>query len=110
VDIDADLRAIDQLRQRGADLSQPHQLFNYFLCRGEDGARHLANWITVWGYRARVIQALGTHAWEVRAEVTIEPTPDHVLAMRGEMERIAQRLGAQYDGWEVEEVKRSLYG
>jgi hypothetical protein len=106
VNIDADLEAIDELRRRGADLSQGHELFNYFLCRGEDCARHLANWITVWGYQARVMPPRGTHGWEVRAAVTMEPTPDNVLNMRREMEGMARRAGAEYDGWDIETPRR----
>jgi hypothetical protein len=96
VNRDADLEAIDQLRRQGADLSQAHELFNYLLCRDEDGARRLANWITVWGYQARVMPPRGTHGWEVRAVVTIQPTPDNV--------------GAQYDGWEVERARKGPRG
>jgi hypothetical protein len=105
VNPDTDLKAIDQLRQRGADLSLPHEVLNYFLCREEDSARSLANWMQVWGYEARVLPPRGTHGWEVRVIVRIEPSVDHVLEMRGEMERLARRFGGQYDGWEVEEVQ-----
>lgn len=104
VNIDADIQAINQLRQRGADLSRVHDLYNYFLCGDEQSARRLANWIEVWGYRARVVAPRGAAPWEVRAQISVEPTPDNVFGMRGEMERLAHRVGATYDGWEVEEV------
>jgi hypothetical protein len=107
VNNDPDLEAIEELRRRGADLSQAHELFNYFLCRDEDGARHLANWIEVWGYRAQVMPPRGTHGWEVRASVSLPPSPDNVLAMRDDMQRLARRAASQYDGWEVEEVHKA---
>lgn len=105
VNIDADIQAINQLRQRGADLSQVHDLYNYFLCGDEQSARRLANWVEVWGYRAKVVPPRASQGWEVRAQISIEPTPDNVFGMRGEMERLARKVGAAYDGWEVEEVR-----
>jgi hypothetical protein len=105
VNLDSDLEAVNQLRRRGADLSVTHDVFNYFICRDEDTARHLANWILVWGYEARVMLPKGTHGWQVRATASLEPTPDNVVVMRKDMERLAYRVGAQYDGWEVETVR-----
>jgi Regulator of ribonuclease activity B len=103
-----DLEAIEDLRRRGADLSLEHDFFNYFLCWDEDSARHLTNWIVVWGYEASVIWPRGTHGWEVRAKVTIEPCESNVLTLRDEMEAMARRTGARYEGWEVEEIRRTM--
>ena len=95
-----DQLALDALFQ-ASGVGKLH-LFRHYLyfCSESEGA-DAAEQLQRMGYTTEEIpEADGS--WLVRATHEVRPTSDGVSLLRQAMERLANRFGGEYDGWEAE--------
>jgi hypothetical protein len=97
---DATAKALETLKQRGADLSKPATVIYRlsFATReaAEAAGRELSpSWATE-------IKELPGHRWACKATTRMIPAPTELSTQAQELEALAMRHGGEYESWEVE--------
>jgi hypothetical protein len=95
------LAAVSDLRQAGADLSQPHETRHFIYAPGVKAAQQLARTLRQQNRRIEIETSARKGQWLVIVIQSIAITPDAVAALRGELEAAARAAGAEYDVWQV---------
>lgn len=98
-----DLMVLDQLRKAGADLAAPRHVIYYAYAPTEPVAQAMAREAGAEGYTASVREPLPNFPgqWSVICETHTVTSPDFVRDADDFFEGLADRHGAEYDGWEA---------
>ena len=98
-----DLAVLGQLMEQGADLSQPRHVVYYSYAPAESVAQTMAHEAEAGGYAAAVREPLPDFPdqWRVVCEVHAITSPDFVRNADDFFQGLADRHGAEYDGWEA---------
>lgn len=97
-----DTLTILQLRGRRADLTRPRHVLHVLYFPGEAAARAAVEDVERAGYDATVLEPKDDDSdWALHAEDTRVVDDTTVPAFRVLFERIAERHGGTYDGWEA---------
>lgn len=108
---DGDRQVLAAMRQAGADLNKPAHTMHCLLFRSEDAAKRAAEELTSAGYERVEIspeaggsllsRVLGRRKFACIAETHAVPQESAVLATTVWMERLAEKFGGEYDGWQA---------
>jgi hypothetical protein len=98
-----DLAVLGQLMEQGADLSQPRHVVYYCYAPGQAVAQAMAHEAEGSGYAAAVREPLPDFPdqWRVVCEIHAITSPDFVRDADDFFHGLADRHGAEYDGWEA---------
>lgn len=98
-----DLMVLDQLVKNGADLSASRHVIYYSYAPSEDVARAMAAEAQTGGWTAEVREPLPNFPdqWGVVCETYAVTSPDFVREADDFFQGLADRRGAEYDGWEA---------
>ena len=98
-----DLAVLGQLMKAGADLTQPRHVVFYSYAPSEEVAHALKADIEEGEYTAEVRDPLPQQPdqWSVVAETHTVTSPDFVRDADNFFQELADRHGADYDGWEA---------
>jgi Regulator of ribonuclease activity B len=98
-----DLAVLGQLMEKGADLSQPRHVVYYSYAPDRAVAQVIANEAEASGYGAAIREPLPDFPdqWRVICEVHAITSPDFVRDADDFFQGLADRHGAEYDGWEA---------
>src|SRR5262245_39132112 len=98
-----DLAVLDQLMKSGADLTAPRHVIYYSYAPSEEIARAMRGEAETAGFTATVGEPLPEFPgqWPVRCEIHAVTSPDFVRESDDFFQELADRHGAEYDGWEA---------
>jgi hypothetical protein len=98
-----DLLVLDQLRKSGADLSASRHVIYYSYASNEEVARAMGREAETAGWSAEVREPLPNlpDHWSLICETHAVTTPDFVRQADDFFQGLADRHGAEYDGWEA---------
>lgn len=98
-----DLAILDQLMKNGADLTQSRHVVYYAYAQSEDVARAMQQEAETRGFSASVREPLPElpGQWAVVSETHAVTSPDFVRDSDDFFQELADRHGAEYDGWEA---------
>jgi hypothetical protein len=80
----------------------PHLVLNYSYFPSEHKAREAARRMTASGFQVEVRHGADGASWLALARQVKIPTEDYISEIRPFFEGIAEDLGGEYDGWEIE--------
>ena len=95
-------RAMEQLRQAGADPSAPHQTRHFVYVPGVKAAQQLARSLKRPDRHVEVDTSARTGYWLVVVRQAMVVTPEAMASLRAEFESAAAPLGGAYDRWQVD--------
>jgi len=98
-----DLMVLDQLAKNGADLSASRHVIYYSYAQSEDVAHAMGREAETAGWAAEVREPLPNFPdqWGLICETHAVTTPDFVRQADDFFQGLADRHGAEYDGWEA---------
>ena len=98
-----DLMVLDQLRKNGANLSEPRHVIYYSYAPTEETAQSMGHEAESEGYSAEVREPLPQFPgqWSLICETHAVTSPDFVRGADDFFQALADRHGANYDGWEA---------
>ena len=96
-----DAAVIEQLRQAGADLSQPREVRYYLYLPGQADANRVATMVAGGARQVDVQPAAVGSDWLVLVTETTVVDLELLAARREEWRRALEPLGGEYDGWEA---------
>jgi hypothetical protein len=98
-----DLMVLDQLKKNGADLSEPRQEIYYSYAPSEETAQAMGHEAVSEGYSVEVREPLPQFSgqWSLICEIHAVTSPDFVRGADDFFQALADRHGAEYDGWEA---------
>jgi hypothetical protein len=98
-----DLMVLDQLAKNGADLSASRHVIYYSYAPSEDVAHAMGTEAETGGWAAKVREPLPNFPdqWGLICETHAVTTPDFVREADDFFQGLADRHGAEYDGWEA---------
>ena len=98
-----DLLVLDQLMKTGADLTASRHVIYYSYAPSEDVAQVMGREAETGGWTAEVREPLPNFPgkWSVICERHAVTTPDFVREADDFFQDLADRHGAEYDGWEA---------
>jgi hypothetical protein len=98
-----DLAVLDQLMKSGADLTQPRHVIYYSYAPTESVAEAMGKEAESHGYSGSVREPLPDFPdqWGVICEKHAVTSPDFVREADDFFQGLADRHGAEYDGWEA---------
>ena len=98
-----DLLVLDQLMKAGANLSEPRHVVYYSYAPSEEVAGSMGDEAKAEGYTAEVRDPLAEYPgqWSVVCEIEGVTSPDFVRDADDFFQALADRHGAEYDGWEA---------
>jgi Regulator of ribonuclease activity B len=98
-----DRLVLDQLRQAGADLSQPREVLHYLYAPTREDADALAAAVRAEGYEVEVRDSAtgGPRPWLVLATAHRVVAEETAEAATSRFSELAAEHGAEYDGWEA---------
>ena len=98
-----DLLVLDQLAKNGADLTASRHVIYYSYAPSEEVARAMGREAESAGWSAQVSEPLpnAPDQWSVICETYSVTTPDFVRETDDFFQDLADRHGAEYDGWEA---------
>src|SRR5690348_12047396 len=98
-----DLAVMDQLMKNGADLTQSRHVIYYSYAPSEQTAQAMRSEAETGGYEATVRDPLPDYPgqWGVICETHAVTSPDFVREADDFFQSLADRHGAEYDGWEA---------
>jgi regulator of RNase E activity RraB len=99
---EGDRLILDQLRNHGADLTQPREVLHYSYFADRAAADAAAGAMRDAGYRVTVEEsASGDGTWLALATAELIVDESTVDSTRARFEGIAAEHGGDYDGWEA---------
>jgi hypothetical protein len=97
-----DLAVLDQLMKNGADLTESRHVIYYLYAPSEETAQTMRSEAETSGYEATVGDPLPDPGlWGVICETHAVASPDFVREADDYFQALADRHGAEYDGWEA---------
>jgi hypothetical protein len=98
-----DLAVLDQLIKNGANLSEARHVIYYSYAPSEEVGRAMRDEAEAGGYTAAVREPLPEFPgqWSVICETHAVTSPDFVREADDFFQALADRHGADYDGWEA---------
>jgi hypothetical protein len=98
-----DLAVLDQLVKNGADLTESRHVIYYSYALSEETAQAMRREADTRGYEASVREALANFPgqWAMICETRGVTSPDFVREADDFFQGLADRHGAEYDGWEA---------
>jgi hypothetical protein len=98
-----DLAVMEQLMKNGADLTEPRHVIYYSYAPSEKTAQAIRREAETGGYSATVREPLPDFPgqWAVTCETHAVNSPDFVREADDFFQALADRHGAEYDGWEA---------
>jgi len=97
-----DMLVLGALMQNGADLTQTRHVVFYAYAPSEDVARAMRDETTDKGYTTEVREPQPDRAeWSVVSETHAVTSPDFVRDADDFFQALADRHGAEYDGWQA---------
>jgi hypothetical protein len=98
-----DLMVLDQLRKNGANLSESRHVIYYSYAPSDEIARSMGREAEARGYSAEVREPMPQFPaqWSLVCETHAVTSPDFVRDADDFFQALADRYGAEYDGWEA---------
>ena len=98
-----DLMILDQLMKAGANLTEPRHVLYYSYAPSEDVANAMRDEASTKGYTANVREPLPEYPgqWSMVSEIKAVTSPDFVRDADDFFQDLADRHGAEFDGWEA---------
>jgi hypothetical protein len=98
-----DLMILDQLMKAGANLTEPRHVVYYSYAPSQDVANAMRDEAAANGYTANVREPLPEYPdqWSMVSEIQAVTSPDFVRDADDFFQALADRHGAEYDGWEA---------
>jgi len=90
-----------QLAQAGGDLAKPADVVNYLYLPDEPRAQKAGAELRSAGFTVEVRPAATGQKWLTKANRDMVPSAENIAQMRALLERLANQLGGDYDGWEA---------
>ncbi|MGD0121074.1 MAG: ribonuclease E inhibitor RraB [Candidatus Limnocylindrales bacterium] len=100
--IDPVARAMERLRQAGADPTALHQTRHFVYVPGVKAAQQLARRLKSPDRQVEVDTSARTGYWLVVVRQSMVITPEAMASLRAEFESAAAPLGGAYDRWQVD--------
>jgi Regulator of ribonuclease activity B len=102
---DLDHGTLRQLTAAGADLAKPTDVVNYLYLPDERRAQEAGAELRLAGYSVEVQPAATGVNWLALARIDLVPSVENVRLLRERFERLAAKLGGEFDGWEAAVTK-----
>jgi hypothetical protein len=98
-----DLAVLGKLMEGGADLTQPRHVVYYSYAPSEETGQEMRAEAETRGFAATVREPLSESPgqWSVICETHAVTSPDFVRESDDFLQGLADRHGAEYDGWEA---------
>jgi hypothetical protein len=98
-----DLAVLGQLIEAGATLVEPRHIVFYSYARDEASAQEMARQAGARGFESQVREPLPGYPnqWSVVCETHDVASPEFIRDASDFFEDLAERYGAEYDGWEA---------
>jgi regulator of RNase E activity RraB len=74
---------------------------HYLYLRTEEDASEVATELRKQGYKTETRLSADGENWLVLAHHRVVPSAEYIAGVRETMERLAERVHGEYDGWEV---------
>jgi regulator of RNase E activity RraB len=74
---------------------------HYLYLRTEEDASEVATELRKQGYKTETRLSADGENWLVLAQHRVVPSAEYIAGVRETMERLAERVHGEYDGWEV---------
>jgi regulator of RNase E activity RraB len=98
-----DGQAIEELRRLGADLSRPMHVDHFIHDLTEHAAEKVSAELAKRGFDVLVLPPdEDVPDWTIQASQAALISDESINNLRGELEILAERYGAHYDGWGAE--------
>jgi hypothetical protein len=97
----SDQATLDQLRQAGSDLSNPHPFDFYLYHPEQSGAEQLCSALRSDGFQVSVQESAVGDDWLCLASLTMYPTIENLTELDTKFARLIDQVGGEYDGWET---------
>jgi hypothetical protein len=95
-----DRLVLEKMEEAGADLARPHEVGHYFYAATSQQAEALAEPLCSAGLRVKVSKGLD-EKWCAYGAHWIVPEIETLLDLRERFAALAEKHGAEYDGWEA---------
>ncbi len=100
--LNPDEAVLNLLHDSSADLSKNRPVNFYLYFRGEREAKSAADELTAAGFSVQCQRSAGDKDWLCLASINVIPKIGPLTSIRRMLERLASKLGGNYDGWETE--------
>jgi hypothetical protein len=100
-----DGEVIAQLKKAGSDLTKPHPVEFYLYFPTQENAQKAGNELTEKQFTVVVQHAATGSDWLCLAKKATIPENSTLISLRDMLDKLAQKYGGQYDGWETAIVK-----
>ena len=97
--MDQDQEILEHLKERGSDLSVPHEIEFYVYFPTEEGARQASEEIVKEGFRVNILADPSGNRWLCLSLREFVPTYEAVTAYKKIFNDLAKPLGGKCDGW-----------
>ncbi|MBW3569533.1 MAG: ribonuclease E inhibitor RraB [Gemmatimonadetes bacterium] len=98
---DPDSLVIEQLRAAGADLDQATEVVVYLYFPSKDAAVAAAQQVREMGFPGMRVSASADDSWACIGSRQMVPELGTIRELSRGLERLANALGGEYDGWEA---------
>ena len=101
-------KTVEALRNAGANLDKPHSIEHHLYCYSESEFEKLKKLGIEYGYlilHDGIGEYEGEVFWQLDLVKSITPKLENIEAQAIEIEAIAERVNADYDGWGTEVKK-----
>ena len=105
---EADLRVIEAMSRAGSDLTKAHDIEHHFICYSRKLAKQLHSWGIDQGLQTTDIIAArheGKRYYWLDFVIPTMPSIENIFADTSRFFRLADSMGASYDGWQCSIVR-----
>jgi hypothetical protein len=100
-----DGQVIEQLKQAGSDITQPHKIEFFFFIQSAAGTNRIVKYLESKKFEVQFHQSEEHSDWAVKATKEMIPDENKLILLRSEFETISLKEGGSYDGWGTSIVK-----
>ena len=97
----ADLSIIEQLREHGANLSEPRLVTAYLYFQAQPHAERAIAELASAGFRGSLGSNETQDSWLATVELEMVVSPEAIADLSRALEAVADRHNGDYDGWET---------
>jgi regulator of RNase E activity RraB len=97
--MEQDQEILDHLKERGSDLTVPHEVEFYVYFPTEKDAQEASHLITQEGFRIHILADPSGNRWLCLALKEFVPTLEAILGYKAKFDELAKAYGGKCDGW-----------
>ena len=97
--MEQDQEILDHLKERGSDLTVPHEVEFYVYFPTEKDAQEASHLIVAEGFRIHILADPSGNRWLCLALKEMVPTLETIVGYKDKFNTLAQAYGGKCDGW-----------